>query len=175
MKKITFISFLLLALVATAQDSLTNKQIPSEENNWRLFPNKNNNETTEQNVPISEIKRKELNFGNPKGSLTINQPENIDLLTENLKNKPYILGYTVQLEVSQQTSKIRNARYRLLKIKPNSQLEETWLPPNTYLYAGSFYSRTDAYHFKNEIASHFPNATVISKKMKLPALNKEAK
>ena len=170
MKHLIYISFLLIATIATAQDSTGNTQVASEENNWRLFPNKNNAELPQKDS-IEEITRKELNFENQKGSLTIKQPENIDILTENLKNKPYILGYTVQLVVSQQTSKIRDARYRLLKIKPNSQLEETWLPPNTYLYAGSFYSRTDAYLFKKEISSYFPNATVISKKMKLPTLN----
>lgn len=174
MKHLTLITFILLAMLATSQEDKGDKQVPNEGNNWRLFPNKNKKDL-QQNDTIASFSKKELNFNNSKGKLVINQPEEITLLTENLKKNPYILGYTVQLEVSQQTSKIRNARYKLLKIKPNSQLEETWLPPNTYLYAGSFYSRTDAYLFKKEIAGYFPNATVISKKMTLPTLNIDSK
>ncbi len=172
MKQLTLITFLLLTLLGIAQVD-QNTQTPSEENNWRLFPSKNKVEKEIDTVQLSE--NKTLVFGNKKGIVNISQPNEITELTETLRNKPYILGYTVQLEVSQQTSKIRNARYKLLKIKPNAQLEETWLPPNTYLYAGVFYSRTDAFLFKKEIASYFPNATVISKKMNLPTLNSDTK
>jgi len=136
-----------------------------EGKDWRLFPNK------------AEVKRidsleKTLITPQKEGTVTIHQPKEIDSLESRLRNTPYILGYTVQLEVSQQSSKIRDARYRLLKIKPDTPLEESYKSPNTYLYGGAFYTREDAYLFKHEISSSFPNAIVIAKKLNLPPLKK---
>ena len=141
-----------------------------EENNWRLFPDKEIKfKSIVSNITLDSTKR-ELNYNAPDGKINIIQPTSIDSLTSKHKRSSYILGYTVQLEVSQQTSKIRDARYRLLKIKPNSPIEEIYAAPNTYLYGGAFYTRTDAYEFKNAIKSYFPNAIVISKKLDLPPI-----
>lgn len=141
-----------------------------EDSNWRLFPGKEIKEkTVASDFPIDSTE-KELNYNIPDGKVNIIQSGSIDSLTSKHRKNSYILGYTVQLEVSQQASKIRDARYRLLKLKPNSPIEEIYAAPNTYLYGGAFYTRTDAYKFKNAIKSYFPNAIVISKKLNLPPI-----
>ncbi len=142
-----------------------------ENNNWRLYPGSNQGSTNETSLQEDSTTKK-LDFNAPLGTVNIYQTNQIDSLTKKIGRAPYILGYTVQLEVSQQTSKIRDARYRLLKLQPNAPIEEKYLAPNTYLYGGSFYTRTDAYEFKNEIKNYFPNAIVIAKKMNLPPIEK---
>lgn len=142
----------------------------SNTNNWRLFPNKKENSIQQINNIDLDSSKKELNFSAIPGKITVFKPSEIDSLTKKIKSSPYLLGYTLQLEVSQQTSKIRDARYKLLKISPNATIEEKYLAPNTYLYGGAFYSRADAYEFKNTIKDLFPNAIVIAKKMPLPPI-----
>ncbi|MCT4582743.1 MAG: hypothetical protein N4A35_15115 [Flavobacteriales bacterium] len=151
--------------------SLTFSAYSQEKQNWRLYPGKEeiSNKNTSHKIDST---KKTLDFNQPEGTVTIHQTREIDSLTNKISRTPYILGYTVQLEVSQQTSKIRDARYKLLKIQPNAPIEEKYLAPNTYLYGGAFYTRTDAYEFKNEIKNYFPNAIVIAKKMNLPPLEK---
>ena len=141
-----------------------------EDKNWRLFPGKDSSAKATANKNLLNNGNKTLNYEKQDGVVTISQPAALDSLTNYHKRNTYILGYTVQLEVSQQTSKIRDARYRLLKLMPNAPIEEIYAAPNTYLYGGAFYTRTDAYAFKHEIRSNFPNAIVISKKLDLPPL-----
>jgi len=144
--------------------------LSQEENNWRLFPGKAIETKPIASTFTIDSTKNELNYNTPDGKINIFQPASIDSLTNKHRRSSYILGYTVQLEVSQQTSRIRDARYRLLKIKPNAPIEEIYAAPNTYLYGGAFYTRTDAYEFKNSIKSYFPNAIIISKKLKLPPI-----
>ncbi len=160
MRFLIFIISVVFTIQLTAQDR----------ENWRLFPGKT--ESAKQvSLPSNNYAQiKELDFSQPDGIVEVKQDTRIDSLTSSLKKNPYILGYTVQLEVSQQNSKIRDARYRLLKLKPNAPIEENYAAPNTYLYGGAFYSRTDAFQFKNEIKGYFPNAIVIARKLALPPL-----
>ena len=144
--------------------------LSQEDNNWRLFPGKEMKVKPIAATFAIDSTEKKLNYNTPDGKINISQPASIDSLTNKHKRSSYILGYTVQLEVSQQTSRIRDARYRLLKIQPNAPIEEIYAAPNTYLYGGAFYTRTDAYEFKNSIKSYFPNAIIISKKLKLPPI-----
>jgi hypothetical protein len=141
-----------------------------EDKNWRLFPGKEAKPSNIDSLITQDSIIKKLDFSQNQGNVTIHQHSSIDSLTRKHKNNPYILGYTVQLEVSQQTSKIRDARYRLLKLKPDAPIEENYSAPNTYLYGGSFYTRTDAYEFKNAIRTSFPNAIVIARKLALPTV-----
>ncbi len=143
----------------------------SQENkNWRLFPGKEVKASSVDSLITQDSIIKKLDFSQKRGTITVHQQSVIDSLTSKHKNNPYILGYTVQLEVSQQTSKIRDARYRLLKLQPDAPIEENYSAPNTYLYGGSFYTRTDAYEFKNAISTSFPNAIVIARKLALPPI-----
>ncbi len=145
----------------------------SQNENWKLFPSTEKKEASAINLNALDTTTRVINTDlsfDKNGIVTVHQPADIDSLTQFHKNNPYILGYTVQLEVSQQNSKIRDARYKILKIQPDVHLEETYIAPNTYLYGGAFYDRNDAYEFKHFIQQSFPNAIVISKKMQLPPL-----
>lgn len=117
------------------------------------------------------LKPNALDYSQPDGSVTINQDNRIVGIGEQLKSEPYFYGYTLQLEVSQQKNVIKDARYKILKIKPDIELDDPYEAPNIYLYAGRFYDRVSAYQFKNEISKYFPNAIVVGpKKMELPRI-----
>ena len=134
--------------------------------NWRLFP------SVDQNKEIKSINGvKQLNYANMDGNVKVFQDARIDKLGEQLREKPYIYGYTLQLEVSQQKNIIKDARYKIMKISPDIELDDPYESPNIYLYAGRFYDRASAYQYKKEISSHFPNAIVVGpKKMEMPVI-----
>jgi len=114
--------------------------------------------------------KKELNYNGNQGSVVISQDPKIDSLTDKIGKKPFINGYTVQIEVSQQKSIIRDSRYLFIRNNPDISLDEEYDQPNTYLYAGRFYDKNSAYEFKHKIKANFPKAFVIKKKMSLPSL-----
>lgn len=134
---------------------------------WRLFPAK-----MDSKIDTSKLlKPQKLDYNRPDGVVNIHQDNRINGICEHLKTEPYFYGYTLQLEVSQQKNVIKDARYKILKIKPDIELDDPYEAPNIYLYAGRFYDRVSAYQFKNEISNHFPNAIVVGpKKMDLPRL-----
>ncbi len=161
--KITFLFLLSIVFNFTiAQDTIK----PS--GNWRLFPaNK-----TALVFQDTANKHKELNYSNANGKTQVFQDSRIDKIESELREKPYIYGYTLQLEVSQQKNVIKDARYKILKISPDIELDDPYESPNIYLYAGRFYDRHSAYQYKNEISKHFPNAIVVGpKKMDLPVIH----
>lgn len=150
-----------ICLAAFGQDTIK----PTK--NWRLFPA----EKAELYISPIDSSGKELNYANMNGKVQVFQDNRLDLIEAELRDQPYIFGYTLQLEVSQQKSIIKDARYKILKISPNIELDDPYESPNIYLYAGRFYDRSSAYQYKNEISDHFPNAIVVGpKKMDLPVI-----
>ena len=142
----------------------------AQDDNWMLY--KNNTDTTSLTIQLDSVKS--LNYSLPEGNILIDQPSELDSLSSKRKNHPFIYGYTLQIEVSQQKTIIRNSRYRFIKNHPGIPLESDFESPNTYLYAGRFYDRFTAFQFKNEIKKTFPNAIVIKKKLDLPVLPESA-
>lgn len=152
-----------LASVGYSQDTIVKK------NDWRLFPSKK--DVSAKMDTTKELKPQQLNYGRPDGTVTVDQDARIDGIGKQLKSEPYFYGYTLQLEVSQQKSAIKEARYKILKIKPDIELDDPYEAPNIYLYAGRFYDRISAYQFKSEISKYFPNAIVVGpRKMELPRM-----
>jgi len=137
------------------------------QDDWTIFKKRENTDTN----AVQSDSLRQLNYNQPEGKLIINQSSEIDSLTEKISREPFINGYTVQIEVSQQKSVIRDARYKFLKKFPDVSLDDKYNAPNTYLYGGRFYDRNTAYEFKNEIRSYFPDAIVIQMKMGLPPLS----
>lgn len=132
----------------------------SSSKDWRLFP-------AEKKTTLHQLANStqpELEF-NKSGSSKVIQDSRIDKIGEQLRNKPYIYGYTIQLAVSQQKSVIKDARYKIMKISPDIELDDPYESPNIYLYAGRFYDRATAYQYKKEIEKYFPNAVVVGPKM----------
>jgi hypothetical protein len=135
--------------------------------NWRLFPSNN----PILNTQTIDTIHKQLNYATMNGKTQVFQDVRLDKIESELREKPYIYGYTLQLEVSQQKNVIKDARYKILKISPDIELDDPYESPNIYLYAGRFYDRNAAYQYKNEISNHFPNAIVVGpKKMDLPVI-----
>ena len=152
---------LLIGLSISAQDTI------SKGKNWRLFPS-NKLELNESKIDSL----KQLDYTRMDGRVKVFQDERIDKIGEELSQKPYFYGYTIQLAVGQQKNIIKDARYKILKISPDIELDDPYESPNIYLYAGRFYDRTSAYQYKNEISDHFPNAIVVGpKKMDLPVIH----
>lgn len=163
MKLAGFILGLMMVLpsILVAQDTIEKK------GDWRLFPAKMEGKAD----TIKTLQPRVLNFNAPEGYVNIIHDARIDGIGKQLESEPYIYGYTIQLAVSQQKSVIKEARYRILKMKPDIELEDPYEAPNIYLYAGRFYDRVSAYQFKNEISKYFPNAIVVGpRKMDLPRM-----
>lgn len=144
----------------------------SQDNDWRTYK-KNPSKLATTDKQQLDTSKKELVFTKNEGQVTIRQDAKIDSLTNQIGRKPFINGYTIQIEVSQQKSIIRNARYVFIKHNPDVTIDEVYEQPNTYLYAGRFYDKDSAYEFAHQIRRDFPDAIVIQKKLNLPPLKSE--
>ena len=147
--------------------TLSNNSFSQED--WTVFKKRNQKDSLVSQVDTI----RELNYNTAEGKISINQTSEIDSLTKQIEKAPFIIGYTGQIEVSQQKSVIRDARYKFLKKYPDTPLDDDYNAPNTYLYGGRFYDRNTAYEFKHHIAKYFPDAIVIQKKLALPPLSGE--
>ena len=148
---------------------LSSSVIFTQDTDWRTY--KNPSDTTNSLVKQeNDTAKKELNYNGNQGNVVISQDSKIDSLTNKIGKKPFINGYTVQIEVSQQKSIIINSRSLFIRNNPNISLDEQYDQPNTYLFAGRFYDKNSAYKFKHKIKDNFPDALVIKKKLNLPPL-----
>lgn len=141
----------------------------AQDTDWRTY-NKSPNTTGISEIQRKDTIKKELNYNNIPGNIVISQDPKIDSLTNQIGRKPFVNGYTIQIEVSQQKSIIRNSRSLFIRNNPYIDLDEEYDQPNTYLFAGRFYDKNSAYKFKHKINANFPDALVIKKKMSLPSL-----
>jgi hypothetical protein len=148
---------------------LSSSVIFAQDTDWRTYK-KSSNTTNNVAIQQKDTVKKELNYNGKQGSVVISQDPEIDSLANKIGKKPFINGYTVQIEVSQQKSIIRNSRYLFIRNNPDISLDEEYDQPNTYLFAGRFYDKNSAYRFKHKIIANFPDALVIKKKLSLPAL-----
>ncbi len=151
---------LLLILIFSRLLFIGQQDSTSKSSDWRLFPAEKKTELHQ----LAITNQPKLEF-NKNGSSKVFQDARIDKIGEEIRNKPYIYGYTIQLAVSQQKSIIKDARYKIIKISPDIELDDPYESPNIYLYAGRFYDRATAYQYKKEIENHFPNAVVVGPKM----------
>lgn len=158
MKTLITCLFVLMSACFFGQDTLVGQK------DWRLFPSK------KMHIKDSVRPAKTLAFGQ-QGSVEVQKDNRIVAIENQLAEDAYFYGYTVQLEVSQQKSVIKDARYKILKLKPEVDLDDPYEAPNIYLYAGRFYDRVSAYQFKNDISKYFPNAIVVGpRRMDLPSI-----
>ena len=148
---------------------LSSSVIFAQETDWRTYKKSSHTKNIGV-IPQNDTVKKELNYNGNQGNVVISQDLKIDSLTNKIGKKPFINGYTVQIEVGQQISIIRNSRSLFIRSNPDISLDEEYDQPNTYLFAGRFYDKNSAYKFKNEIKANFPDALVIKKKLSLPSL-----
>ena len=143
----------------------------AQDTDWRTYK-KSTHTTNSREIHQKDTAQKELNYNGKQGEVILHQDPKIDSLTSKIGKKPFINGYTIQIEVSQQKSIIRNSRSLFIRNNPEISLDEEYDQPNTYLYAGRFYDKNSAYKFKHQIKANFPDAIVVNKKLSLPALKR---
>ena len=148
---------------------LSSSVIFAQDTDWRTYK-KSSNTKNSAVIKQKDTVKKELNYNENQGSVVVTQDLEIDSLTNKIGEKPFINGYTIQIEVSQQNSIIRNSRSLFIRNNPDISIDEEYDQPNTYLFAGRFYDKNSAYKFKHKIKDNFPDALVIKKKLSLPPL-----
>ena len=131
---------------------------------WTLFPKKDSTKK-DSSLVLTEIdSTKTLNeFIYDTGELKIRKNNKIDSLADYIKKYTSFQGYTVQLVVSQINSEIKETRNKFIENFSDEVLFDEYVAPNIYLYAGKFYNKNDAYHFKEKISSVFQHTMIISK------------
>ena len=133
------------------------------QNEWTTYPPSIDSNSIEikYDSALNELKYNALNNNNSQ--LIILKDERIDLLEEKIKGEKNIIGFTIQLEVSQQTDIIKDARLKFIKAFPEHPIFDEYIAPNTYLFAGRFYDKNDALAFQHKIKSDFMDTMVIKK------------
>ena len=104
------------------------------QNDWTTYPS-NSDTVSINNTKDSSFKELKFNsFNNQKSQLFVVKDNRIDLLQEKLKKEKTISGFTVQIEVSQQTNVIKDARLKFIKAFPEHHFcHKTYLQINKYL------------------------------------------
>lgn len=131
---------------------------------WTLFPKKDSIRI-DSSLGFTEIdtNQKENKYLYDNGELTIKKNNKIDSLADYIKKYTSFQGYTVQLVVSQINSEIKENRNKFIENFSDEILFDEYIAPNIYLYAGKFFNKNDAYHFKEKISSVFQHTMIISK------------
>jgi hypothetical protein len=131
---------------------------------WTLFPKKDSIKNDDSLVFKKIDSTNKLNkYIHDNGDLTILKNNKIDSLADYIKKFTSFQGYTVQLVVSQINSEIKENRNKFIENFSDEILFDEYVAPNIYLYAGKFYNKNDAYHFKEKISSVFQHTMIISK------------
>ena len=138
------------------------------QNDWTTYPS-NSDTVSINNTKDSSFKELKFNsFNNQKSQLFVVKDNRIDLLQKKLKKEKTISGFTVQIEVSQQTNVIKDARLKFIKAFPDRPIFDEYIAPNTYLFAGRFYDKNDALAFQHKIKAQFLNTMVVKKRIEPP-------
>ena len=157
-KTIIFMCLLLSSQLCLCQDD------------WTTFPSEQNIDSNIVDIYNEDSIIKLLDYNDKLGNIYITKSSKIDSLINHLEDENTLIAYTIQIEVSQQTKLIEEARIKFIKKYPKEQIFDEYIAPNTYLYVGNFYDKNDAYAFKNEISKLFSNTIVIRKHMELPLI-----
>ena len=149
---------------------LTNASTIISQDDWTLFPKKDTIKTDSSLFQTDSSYLSSITDTNSikkyiykEGELLLHKNNKIDSLLKYVKEHTNYKGYTVQLVVSQINSEIKEIRKKFIENFSDEYLFDEYIAPNIYLYAGKFYNRNDAYHFKEKISSVFQHTMVIPK------------
>ena len=111
------------------------KSIIVSQDNWKLYPYSPDSNRIESNL-IDTIKP-QLNYNLKNGEIIVFRDVRIDSIQKELSEKPTIMGWTVQILVSQQKEELKNTRIKFLKhFRINSFLMNIKLLIHTYTLGG---------------------------------------
>ena len=168
MRKIWFIIFFICYSYAYCQE------------NWILYPKKealdslkvkslsNNDSLTNDSIIFnkidSQINIPFINYISEQGSLIENKDSRIDSISKYLAKNGNYNGYTIQIYVTQETSRIREVRKNFISNFPEKTLFDEYIAPNIFLYSGKFKDYNKAELYKKELEEVFKNTLVVRKK-----------
>ena len=167
MRKIWFIIFFFCNFYSNCQE------------NWILYPKKealdslkvkslsNNDSLTTDSMIFgkidSQINIPFINYISERGSLIENKDSRIDSLINYLANYGYYKGYTIQIYVTQENSRIREIRKNFISNFPEKTLFDEYIAPNIFLYSGKFKDYNRAELYKKELEKVFKNTLIVRK------------
>lgn len=167
MRKIWFIIFFICNSYSYCQE------------NWILYPKKdaldslkvkslsNNNSLNSDSISFnkidSQINIQTINYISKIGSLKENKDSRIDSIRNYIAVNGTYMGYTIQIYVTQETSKIREVRKNFISNFPEKTLFDEYIAPNIFLYSGKFKDYNRAELFKKELEEVFENTLVVRK------------
>ena len=111
----------------------------------------------------SQINIQTINYISEIGSLIENKDSRIDSISNYIAKNGTYKGYTIQIYVTQETSKIREVRKNFISNFPEKTLFDEYIAPNIFLYSGKFKDYNRAELFKNELEEVFKNTLVVKK------------
>ena len=92
-----------------------------------------------------------------------------------LSNKGTLNGFAVQLVVTQDTKKVRELRKIFTELFPEEYLFDEYIAPNIFLYAGKYFTMSDAVSLQKKLENSFDNTMVVRKKFPLKVIQKKNK
>ena len=147
--------------------------------NWILYPKKetldslkvkslsNNENLTHDSLFFKKIDNQTnintINYITEIGSLVENKDSRIDSISNYISKNGTYIGYTIQIYVTQETSKIREVRKNFISNFPERTLFDEYIAPNIFLYSGKFKDFNRAELFKKELEEVFENTLVVRK------------
>ena len=167
MRKIWFIIFFICNSYSYCQenwilypkkDALDSLKVKSLSNNDSL-----NSDSVSFNKIDSQINIQTINYISEIGSLIENKDSRIDSIRNYIAVNGTYIGYTIQIYVTQETSKIREVRKNFISNFPEKTLFDEYIAPNIFLYSGRFKDYNRAELFKKELEEVFENTLVVRK------------
>ena len=161
------------------------------QNDWTLYPAKDSSTTkdsfTSINIPKdsnvvildssllldSGQNMKPINYIAENGHVIIKADYRLDSLNSYLSNKGTLNGFAVQLLVTQNTKKVRELRKIFTELFPEEYLFDEYIAPNIFLYAGKYFTMSDAVSLQKKLENSFDNTMVVRKKFPLKVIQKE--
>ena len=161
------------------------------QNDWKLYPAKDSSKTTDSLVSVNISKDsnivisnssilldsgqniKPINYIAENGHVIIKADYRLDSLNSYLSNKGTLNGFAVQLIVTQDTKKVRELRKIFTELFPEEYLFDEYIAPNIFLYAGKYFTMSDAVSLQKKLDDSFDNTMVVRKKFPLKVIQKE--
>ena len=148
--------------------------------NWILYPKKETLDSlkvksllSDQNLKSDSLIANDIdtisvnsisiNYISEMGSLIEIKDSRIDSIRNYISNYGTYNGYTIQIYVTQETSKVREIRKKFILNFPEKTLFDEYIAPNIFLYSGKFKDYNRAELFKKGLEDVFENTLVVRK------------